>query len=214
MNIILMLTPLIATVFGVMYFYNSREFVELLLALPIKRNTIFLGQYIGIAGSLSLSLGIGLGLPFLIFGLLNSGAIVNFLMLLVIGFALNFIFVAISCNVALANDNKIKGFGYSILIWLFLAVVYDGLFLIALVVFDEYPLDIFALVASLFNPIDLSRILILLKLDISALLGYTGAVFKQFFGTQTGLFTSLCVLIFWILIPVVIMIRHVNRKDF
>ena len=31
MNIIIVLTPLIATVFGVMYYYNSKEFTELLL---------------------------------------------------------------------------------------------------------------------------------------------------------------------------------------
>lgn len=66
--------------------------------------------------------------------------------------------------------------------WLFLAVIYDGLFLISLIVFNEYPLDKFSLAATMFNPLD-SRILILLKLDISVLLGYTGAVFKDFFGT-------------------------------
>ncbi len=36
---------------------------------------------------------------------------------------------------------------------------------------------------SALNPIDLSRILILLQLDVSAMMGYTGAVFKDFFGT-------------------------------
>lgn len=36
----------------------------------------------------------------------------------------------------------------------------------------------------MFNPIDLSRVLILLKLDISALLGYTGAVFNNFRNIQ------------------------------
>ena len=31
MNVIIILVPLIGTIFGVMYFYNSREFTELLL---------------------------------------------------------------------------------------------------------------------------------------------------------------------------------------
>ncbi len=65
------------------------------------------------------------------------------------------------------NENKIKGFGYAILMWLFFAVIYDGLFLISLVVFNEYPLEKFSLIATMSNPIDLSRILILLKLDIA-----------------------------------------------
>jgi len=214
MNIIIVLTPLIGTIFGVMYYYNSKEFTELLLAQPIKRSTIFMGQYIGISISLTLSLVLGLGIPFLLYGLFRSTAIFDFGLLLVVGSFLNFIFVALAFNIALSNENKIKGFGYAILMWLFLAVIYDGIFLISLVMLNEYPLDKFSLLATMFNPIDLSRILILLKLDISALLGYTGAVFKEFFGTNLGLFSSLFVLVLWVIIPVWRMRRKLQKKDF
>lgn len=214
MNIIIVLTPLIGTIFGVMYFYNSKEFTELLLAQPIKRSKIFMGQYLGVAVSLALSLVLGLGIPFLAYGLFQSTAIFDFGLLLVVGMFLNFIFVALAFNIALSNENKIKGFGYAILMWLFLAVIYDGAFLISLVIFDDYPLDKFSLIATMFNPIDLSRILILLKLDISALLGYTGAVFKQFFGTNLGLFTSLGVLCLWVLFPVWRINVKLRKKDF
>ena len=214
MNIIIVLTPLIGTIFGVMYYYDSREFTELLLAQPLKRTTIFLGQYIGISISLSLSLVIGLGIPFIMYGLFRSDAIWDFSSLLVVGTFLTFIFVALAFNIALANENKIKGFGYAILTWLFLAVIYDGIFLISLVVFNDYPLDKFALLATIFNPIDLSRILILLKLDISALLGYTGAVFQKFFGTNLGMFVSFFVLSIWVAIPVLNIVYQSKRKDF
>lgn len=214
MNIIVVLTPMIGTVFGVMYFYNSREFTELLLAQPVKRSVIFLGQYLGICISLSLSLIIGLGLPFVFYGIFRSGEIMNFVLLLVSGTFLTFIFVALSMNIALLNSNKIKGFGYAILMWLFFAVIYDGLILISMILFEEYPLDDFALIASFLNPIDLSRILIILKLDISALLGYTGALFQQFFGTGQGLLMSFSLLSLWVIFPVLLMLGRANRKDF
>lgn len=214
MNIIIVLTPLIGTIFGVMYYYNSKEFTELLLAQPIKRSTIFMGQYIGISVSLTLSLVLGLGIPFLLYGLFRSTAIFDFGLLLLVGSFLNFIFVALAFNIALSNENKIKGFGYAILMWLLLAVIYDGIFLISLVMLNEYPLDKFSLLATMFNPIDLSRILILLKLDISALLGYTGAVFKEFFGTNLGLISSLFVLTLWVIIPVWRMKVKLQKKDF
>ena len=214
MNIIIVLTPLIGTIFGVMYYYNSKEFTELLLAQPIKRNKIFMGQYIGISLSLTLSLVLGLGIPFLLYGLVKSTAIFNFTLLLVVGSFLNFIFVALSYNIALSTENKIKGFGYAILMWLFLAVIYDGIFLISLVLFNEYPLDKFSLIATMFNPIDLSRILILLKLDISALLGYTGAIFRKFFGTNFGMLMSMSILILWVAFPVFRMNRKLRKKDF
>jgi Cu-processing system permease protein len=214
MNIIVVLTPLIGTIFGVMYFFNSREFTELLLAQPLRRRTIFIGQYLGVSISLSLSLVIGLGIPFVFYGLFQSASIFNFLSLLMVGAFLTFIFVGLSFNIALANENKIKGFGYAILMWLFFAIVYDGIFLISLVMFQDYPLDKFSLGASMFNPIDLSRIMILLKLDISALLGYTGAVFQKFFGTNFGMFISILVLSLWVILPAWGIIAQAKRKDF
>ena len=214
MNVIIILVPLIGTIFGIMYHYNSREFTELLLALPIKRSSIFLGQYLGVSISLSLSLVFGLGIPFLLYGLLESSIIWDFFSLLTTGVFLTFIFAALAFNIALSTENRIKGFSYAILLWLFLAVVYDGIFLLALVYFQEYPLDKFSLIAVMFNPIDLSRILILLKLDIAALLGYTGAVFKQFFGTGMGFLLAMGSLCIWILLPVWRMLHVANSKDF
>lgn len=214
MNVIIVLVPLIGTIFGVMYYYNSKEFTELLLAQPIKRSSIFLGQYLGVAGSLTLSLVLGLGIPFMLYGLLRSNAIFDFTLLLVTGAFLTMIFTALSFNIALSNENKIKGFGYAVLLWLFLAVIYDGLFLMSLIIFKEYPLDSFSLAATMFNPIDLSRTLILLKLDISALLGYTGAVFKQFFGTNQGLIISMLMLVLWTILPIWRLVSKSKRKDF
>lgn len=214
MNVIIVLVPLIGTIFGVMYYYNSKEFTELLLAQPLKRSSIFLGQYLGVALSLSMSLILGLGLPFIFYGLFKSTAIWDFSLLLVTGTFLTFIFTALAFNIALSNENKIKGFGYAILMWLFLGIIYDGLFLMSLVLFEDYPLDKISLIGTMLNPIDLSRTLILLKLDISALLGYTGAVFKQFFGTNFGLFISFGMLVLWVVFPLMRIIFKSKRKDF
>ncbi|MCG8373659.1 MAG: ABC transporter permease subunit [Balneolales bacterium] len=214
MNIIIVLTPLIGIVFGVMYFYSAREFRELLLAQPIKRGAIFIGQYLGLAISLSLSLLLGLGIPFLFYGLFQSAEIINFLVLIVVGIFLTFIFVGIAFTISLRHNNKIKGFGYAILSWLFLAVIYDGLFLISLILLHEYPLDKFTLFITMLNPIDLSRILIILKLDISALMGFTGALFQKYFGTGFGFLITTFALLIWSLTPVYLISRIASKKDF
>ncbi|MBR9845630.1 MAG: ABC transporter permease [Algicola sp.] len=214
MNVIIVLVPLIGTIFGVMYYYNSKEFTELLLAQPLKRSSIFLGQYLGVALSLSISLVLGLGIPFVFYGLFESNAIWDFSLLLITGTFLTLIFTALAFNIALSNENKIKGFGYAILLWLFLAIIYDGLFLMTLIMFEDYPLDKLSLIGTMLNPIDLSRTLILLKLDISALLGYTGAVFKQFFGTSFGFIVSLVMLTIWVVLPVLRIVFKSKHKDF
>ena len=214
MNVVLLLCPLIATMFGVMYYYNSREFTELLLAQPVKRTSIFFGQYLGVAASLSASWLIGTGVPFILYGVFGSAQAGNFFTLLLTGVALSFIFSAIAFLIALKNENRIKGFGLAILAWLFFAVIYDGLLLLALSYFSDYPLEKFSLAASMLTPIDLSRILILLKLDISALMGFTGAVFRKFLGTGMGMGISLIVLGLWVILPALGIRRVAARKDF
>ena len=214
MNIIVVLTPLIGAIFGAMYYYSSKEFIMLLLAQPLKRRTIFLGQFLGLAISLSLSFVLGIGIPFLSFGVLISYDIFDFISILLVGIVLTFVFTSISYNIAIANENQIKGMGLTILAWLFMAVIYDGIFLISLLIFEEYPIDYFALGSSMLNPIDLSRILIILKLDTSALLGYTGAVFQDFFGTQRGMIITIILLMLWITAPVLILNNQIKKKDF
>lgn len=211
MNIVIVLVPLIATLLGVMYYYNSRDFIELLLAQPLKRSNVFLGQYFGLTLSLCLSFTVGI-----LVGLLITGTQITtgFIMLLVSGVFLTAIFAGISFFVSINFDNRIKGFGLAILIWLFFSVIYDGMFLLSLVIFKDYPLETYSLSATLFNPIDLSRILVILDLDISALMGYSGAVFAKFYGAKTGILVSLLTLLVWSVGPVVLFVRSANRKDF
>ena len=103
MNIIIVLTPLIGTIFGVMYYYNSKEFTELLLAQPINRKKIFMGQYLGVSISLTLSLVLGLGIPFVLYGLFMSTAIFNFTLLLVVGSFFEFYFCCLSIQYCTLN---------------------------------------------------------------------------------------------------------------
>ena len=214
MNITFILTPLIGTIFGVMNFYNSREFIELLLAQPVPRKNIFLGMYFGISLSLALSLLLGMGLPFILYDVFSSGQAMSVFFLLLSGVFLTFIFTALAFYIALVNENRLKGFGMAILIWLVMAFIYDGVFLLLLIFLQQYPIERFAIAMSLFNPIDLSRILIMLKLDISALMGYTGAVFNKFFGNNTGMLVSVSALMSWAVLPVLLILKRSSKKDF
>jgi len=214
MNIVVVLSPLVSILLGTIYYYNSRDFVELLLAQPIRRKAIFGGQYLGLAVSLSIGLVAGLMIPFLFYGLFVSSEIWNFLLLVVTGTILTFIFTGIAFWIAVKNENKVKGFGLAILVWLVMAILYDGLFLLILLIFEAYPLEKTALVMSLMNPIDLARITLMLQLDIAALLGYSGAVFNKFFGTSLGMTVTLLVSLTWILIPASLMLRIAGKKDF
>src|SRR5690606_2918756 len=107
-----------------------------------------------------------------------------------------------------------KGFGVAILLWLLAAIVYDGIFLAFLAVFQDYPLETPAIIISFLNPIDLMRIMVLLKLESAALMGYTGAVFNKFFGSSYGSFIAFGILVFWVCLPISGFVLKVNKKDF
>ena len=214
MNIVIVLIPLVSIIFGTIYFYSSREFTELLLAQPVSRKSLILGQYTGLSLSLSLSFVAGVSIPFLVSGILTRGHLNDFLLILLAGICLSFSMSAISFSTALCHENKIRGFGIALFIWFFLAVLYDGLLLLLLVLLSDYPTDSFAITAIILNPIDLSRVMIMLGLDISAMMGYTGAVFLKFFGTAKGIPISVLAMLLWIIIPSFIMVRITRRKDF
>lgn len=208
LNIILIVVPLVSILFSSIYVYNSAEFLELLVSQPLKRRTIWLSIFAGLACSLSLAFFIGVGIPVLIYELSATG-----LTMLLVGLLLSVIFVAIAMLATVKTRDKAKGIGVSILLWLYFSLLFDGLVLFLLFQFADYPLEKAMIGISALNPIDLGRILVLLKMDVSALMGYTGAIFKDFFGTTAGLITSLMVLCLWIVIPAWISTRKFNRKD-
>jgi len=208
LNIILIVVPLVSIIFSTIYVYNSAEFIELLVSQPLKRKTIWLSLFTGLATSLSIAFFIGAGIPVLIY----QANMIGFTMIL-IGLLLSIIFVAIAMLATVKTRDKAKGIGAAIMLWLYFSLLFDGLVLFLLFQFADYPMEKPMIAISSFNPIDLSRILILLQLDVSAMMGYTGAVFKDFFGTYTGIIFSFTILVLWILLPVWYATRKFNTKD-
>lgn len=214
MNVALIIVPLVCLVLGTIYFYNAREFNELLLAQPLNRASIYLGKLTGFAVALSAAFLLGLGVPFLLHSYQLSLYAAKIATLLAVGVALIVIFSAIAFWVATRYEERIKGLGYVILLWFFLAVVYDGVILLFIHTFRDYPYETPLTVLVLANPIDLGRILILLQLDIAALLGYTGAVFRDLYGSGWGAAVSVAALLLYATVPVWLGLRAFRRKDF
>jgi Cu-processing system permease protein len=179
-----------------------------MVSQPLQRKTIWLSLMTGLALSLSLAFLLGVGLPILFFQ-------VNFvsILMIIVGILLSISFVSISLLAAVQIRDKAKGIGMAIFLWMYFSLLFDGFVLFLLFQFADYPLERPMIFVSALNPIDLGRILILLKLDISAMMGYTGAIFKNFFGTTLGLVISFFVLFLWIAIPSYFSTRKFNRKD-
>ena len=133
--------------------------------------------------------------------------------MIAMGLFLTIVFVSIAMLAAGLTRDKAKGIGLSILLWLYFSLIFDALVLFFLFQFQDYPLEKIMVAFSFLNPIDLGRIQILLQMDISALMGYTGAVFRDFFGNGTGIILSILGLILWIVFPLVVSLKKFRIKN-
>lgn len=208
LNVILLTVPLVSIIFGNIYMYNSAEFIELLVSQPVKRSAIWSSLFLGLTLALNTSFFIGIGLPVLLFVPSMTGFTVIFS-----GLLITTIFVSIAMLCAILMRDKARGIGLSIMIWLFLSLIYDGLVLFFMFQYADYPIEKPMAILAAFNPIDLARIQVLLQVDVAVLMGYTGAIFKKMFGTSVGLIVSLMIMSLWILLPYLVSLRLFNKKD-
>lgn len=214
MNVVLVFVPLVSIVFGTMYLYGARDFIELLLAQPVGRGSLFAGLYAGLAAPLALGFLLGVGLPFL-WGGQGEGSLAGPLaMLLAAGVLLTLVFTALAVLASLLFEDRARGLGAAILVWLAATVLYDAVIVLVATAFSDYPLEPPLIGLILLNPVDLARVLLLLQFDIAALMGYTGAVFERFFGTPLGLGVATGALALWCAGPLLLAERKFRGKDF
>lgn len=208
LNVILMAVPLVSIVFTTIHFYNSYEFIELMLAQPVNRKVIFLGEYLAVSLSMGCAFLAGVGIPILIYGGGKAS-----LTLLYAGLTLSLVFISLAFLASVLTRDKAKAIGVALIFWFYFTLIYDGLLLWIIYAFNDYPLEKATLVLVSLNPVDLARIVMLLQLDISALMGYTGAFYKQFFGSNLGTFFSATVLLLWIALPLTAALKIFSKKD-
>src|SRR5690606_21134569 len=207
-TIVLIIVPLISIIFSTIYVYNTSEFIELMVSQPIKRSRLWLSIFAGLSIALMLAFLIGVGIPVAIYQFSPEG-----ITLVLTGLALSLVFVSIALLASVYVRDKAKGIGIAILLWLYFSLIFDSLVLFILFQFLDYPMEKAMIVFASLNPVDLARIMLLLKLDISAMMGYTQAVFRQCFGSGFGMIYSTVILLIWIIVPTLLSLRKFVRKD-
>ncbi len=214
LNLVLLIIPLVALMLGMNYYYYTRDFVQLILTQPVSRPSVFVGQFAGVALPLAGAFVIGTGVPYLVYSFGGQVDVPMLVSLLGAGALISLVFTALAFWLGIANEERAKALGIALGAWLLLSVVYDGLVLFFIALAQAYPIDRAVIVASLLNPIDLSRILVLLQLDTAALMGYTGALFRNFLGSGVGLLVAVGALLVWVIGPALLGLRAFRRKNF
>lgn len=208
LNVVLLVVPLVSIIFSTIYVYNSSQFIELLLSQPVSRIKVWFNIFLGLSTALVFAFLIGCGIPILLYSSIQTG-----FSLIIIGVLLSVIFTSFAMLSAISSRDRAKGIGISIFIWLFFSIIYDGILLILMFQFADYPIEGFMATLAGLNPVGLSRIFVLLQLNISAMLGYSGAIFKQVFGSGGGMGISMVILLIWATVPFILSLIRFNKKD-
>ncbi len=207
-QVLLALVPLVASVFTIVYLYDAMEFTELLAVQPLHRSKILGGQLLAVGTALVLGVLLGAGIPLMVF--LPDAASVTLLLASVM---LTLVFAAIGSLIAIKNREKARGVGLGLVVWFLFVLVYDAVLLWIMFAFNDYPIEPWIVPLAALDPIDLARIMVMLKVDLAAMMGYSGAVYEQFFGNLRGIAIALLALFAWVALPGMVAFRSFRRKD-
>ena len=209
LQVTLIVVPIFSIVFSAIYFYSSKEFILLLLSQPVDRKVIINGQYLSLIWAFTVAYLMGIGLPLIIFYPIASSYL-----LIMSGALLTIIFSSIALFIGVYFQDKAKGLGVVILLWAFFAFIFDGLLLLFMYQLGDYPIERWVMILTLFNPIDVARITVIMQTDISAMMGLSGAVFRKVFGNDFSIILLLINLIMWSIVPFLLAKRRFIKMDF
>lgn len=212
-NVVLLAVPLVSLLVATVFLYDGRAFTELLLSHPVGRKELFRGLYLGLALPLAGMFVLGMGVPLAVLGGLQAAPAPTVIML-ASGTLLTLVFTALGFTVAFSVGDAARGLAVSLVLWLAVTLVYDGAVLMASHALAAYPLEKPMLAAMVLNPVDLARVMTLMALDASALMGYTGAVFQDVLGGRWGLVGAAASLGAWVALPYALALRRFTRMDF
>jgi Cu-processing system permease protein len=122
-------------------------------------------------------------------------------------------FVSLGTLIAVKTRDKARAVGIALAVWAVMVIVYDALLLWGMIAFGDRPVEPFVVPIAALNPIDLARIMVMLKVDLAAMMGYSGAIYKLFFGSLGGMLLAAIALALWVLLPAWCALRAFDRKD-
>lgn len=212
-NVVLLIAPLVSVVFGSLYFYHTREFTELLLAQPIGRGIAYWSLFAALALPAVAALFVGVGIPLGIQAVQEPDILRPLLVLLGVGTGLTLTFTALALAVATRIEDRTRGFGAALMVWVACTIAYDAFVLLVITVLRDYPMQLPVLLLSSLNPVDVARLALLATMDASILLGYTGAVFQRALGAA-AVPAAFAILLITAVVPMALGRYWFERKDF
>ncbi len=215
-QLVLLLVPLAALVFGALALTPDRGAAELLYAQPVSRAAILAGRMLGVWAALVAAELLGFGAAGLVVGQqAGPGGVWQYGALVVTSAGLTGVFLAIAALLASANaGRRTRVLASALVVWFVAAVLFDVAVLALASGLRSGAASRLMVVAALVNPVDAARVGVLVAIDgVSAFGAGSLALFRVTGGPGLTVGLAAASLAAWLVVPLLLAMRRLNATD-
>ena len=216
-ELVLLLVPLTALLFGVMAFTPDPGAAELLYSQPVPRHVILLGKLAGLGGALLASEAVGFGLAgLLVFSRTSADGLTSFLGVVAGAFVLTIVFLSLAAalTAGATSTRRTHQMAIALVIWFVAVVLFDVAALGVASLLRSGTASRLLMVAAIVNPVDAVRTGTLLAVEGTTAFGAASLAFLRM--TGGGLGAGLWIggsLLSWVLLALATAVWRVRRAD-
>jgi Cu-processing system permease protein len=215
-QLVLLLVPLAALVFGALALTPDRGAAELLYAQPVSRAAILAGRMLGVWAALVAAELLGFGAAGLVVrGQAGSDGAWQYGALVVTAAGLTGVFLAIAALLASANaGRRTRVLAGALVVWFVAAVLFDVAVLALASALRSGAASRLMVVAALVNPVDAARVGVLVAIDgVSAFGAGSLALFRVTGGPGLTVGLAAASLAAWLVVPLLLAMRRLDAAD-
>ena len=215
-QLVLLLVPLAALVFGALALTPDRGAAELLYAQPVSRGAILAGRMLGVWTALVAAELLGFGAAGLVVrGQAGPEGARQYGALVVTAAALTAVFLAIAALLASANaGRRTRVLASALVVWFVTAVLFDIGVLAVASTLRSGAASRLMVVATLVNPVDAARVGVLVAIDgVSAFGAGSLALFRVTGGPGAAVALAGLSLGVWVAVSLLLAMRRLRAVD-
>lgn len=215
-QIVLLLTPLAALVFGGLALTSERGAAELLYSQPAARGAILLGRALGVWLALTAAQLVGFGAAGTVVQWQSgAGGAQQYAAVAGCASAVTAIFVGLASLLsALWPARRTRVLAAALVVWCVTAVAFDLAALGAASLLRSGSASRLLITATLVNPLDAARTGVLLLIDGTAAFGAASLALMRFTGGPGGAAAWIvAALLVWLVAPIAAALRVMSRAD-
>jgi len=215
-QLVLLIVPLAALVFGSLALSPDRGAAEILYAQPVPRSTILAGRVIGLFLALAAAELLGFGVAGLAVQYYSgpSGA-AQFLVVVALALALTAVFLTIAAALASGEPGRrARTLAISLAVWFVAVILFDLAALGVASLLRSGAASRVLMTAALLNPVDAGRTGAYMAIEGSSAFGAASLALLRFTGGERAVAALVTVsLVLWTVVPGWIAARRLARAD-